>query len=131
MRLTLEGAYDLLDARGRCLGRVTVEEEENGLLGGTFVPGPAFPEVEPLFRAFEEAADAQALRAVDRLDAALGALGLFLMSPDGSSQFPAHDVQIWGDGAVSCRVNVPAVPPKNGAVSGGAEAPARRPEGVS
>jgi hypothetical protein len=40
--------------------------------------GPAFAAVERLFRAFEEAVNAQALGVVDKLDIAIGRLGLRL-----------------------------------------------------
>ena len=62
---------------------MTIESNEDGLLTGTFTPGPAYPAVESLFRAFEEAADAQALSAVDWFRAKIAALGLQLYTPDG------------------------------------------------
>lgn len=107
-------ALELMDAGGRHLGRMTLAGGTDGLLEGTFSPGPDYPAVESLFRAFEEAAEAQALSAVDRLDAKIADLSLQLRSQDGAVQFPIHDVQIWVDGAMTCRVTAPESPPFNG-----------------
>jgi hypothetical protein len=71
-----EKIVDLLDTQQRLIGRMRIERREEDLLVGTFVPGPGFPGVEPLFRAFEEAADLQALHVIDELDAAIAALGV-------------------------------------------------------
>jgi len=94
----------LLDAEQRTLGEVTVEGNENELVLGRFVPAAAFAAVADRFRAFEEAANAQALSAIDELDAAIAALGLSLVSVEGNQQIHAQDVQIWSDGGISFRL---------------------------
>jgi hypothetical protein len=104
MQSHAEQLFHLMDTQHRQLGQVTVERAENQLLSGKFVPGLAFPAVEPLFRDFEEAVNAQALGVVDQLDRAIAALGLYLCSPDNSQQTPIHDVQIWSDGNITCRL---------------------------
>jgi hypothetical protein len=48
--------------------------------------------------------DTQALSVVDELDAAIAALGLHLHTPSDSQHRAAHDVQIWSDGSITCRV---------------------------
>jgi hypothetical protein len=52
----------------------------------------------------EDATDLQALHKVDELDAVIDALGLHLRWVDGSQELPIRDVQIWSDGAMSCRL---------------------------
>ncbi len=94
----------LTDRRRRQIGQFTIESRENELIMGRFVPGPAFPAVEQLFRDFEEAANAQALSVVDEFDAKIAALGLCLRSPDGLQRIRIHDVQIWSDGGITCRL---------------------------
>ncbi len=113
-----EQRFDLLDAQQRLLGRVGVERTEGELVLGTFSAGPAFPAVEHIFHDFEEAANAQALAVVEECDAAIAALGLHLQSPDGSQGIAIHDVQIWSDGGMSCRLGPRAPLPANG--TGGA-----------
>jgi hypothetical protein len=123
---------ELVDAQRRHLGQMTVRSDADGLLEGTFVPGPDYPEVRSLFRAFEEAADSQALSAVDRLGAAIDALGVRVCAPDGSLRVAVHDLQIWSDGAMTCRVAAPARPNRNGCPSADRATPAgSEPGGVS
>lgn len=93
--------FHLVDAEQRQLGQIAVEDRKDRLVFGRFAPGPAFPNVERLFRDFEEAVDAQALGVVDDLDAAIARLGLMLRSTDGSDSVEVHDVQIWSDGDVT------------------------------
>ncbi len=95
---------DLLDVQQQHIGQMRIERQEDDLLVGTFVPGPAFPSVEQLFRDFEEAVDVQALHVVDELDAAIAALGLHLRWPGTSEPMAIQDVQIWSDGAITCRL---------------------------
>jgi hypothetical protein len=45
-----------------------------------FTPGGAFADGEHVFRKFEEAVNFQALRQIDELDAAIGALGRIVLS---------------------------------------------------
>ncbi|MGH8065006.1 MAG: hypothetical protein ACRERE_07140 [Candidatus Entotheonellia bacterium] len=99
-----EQIVDLLDTQQRQIGQMRIERQEEDLLIGTFVPGPAFPSVEPLFRAFEAAADVQALHVIDELDAAIEALGLRLRWPEAPESMAIDDVQIWSDGGISCRL---------------------------
>jgi len=72
---------DLVDAKQRQIGQMQIERQEDDLLVGTFVSGPAFPSVEQLFRDFEEAVDVQALHVIDELDDAIAILGLRLPGP--------------------------------------------------
>ena len=103
MQKTSAQAFLLRDGRGKDLGQITVEESRGGLVSGRFHPGPGFDRVEPLFLAFEEAVNCQALGAVDRRAADIAALDLRLVSPDGTEAAAIHDVQIWSDGGFSCR----------------------------
>jgi hypothetical protein len=114
MLFQLNHSLTLSDARGLTYGWMTLESHEEPLLQGVFVPGPDFLRVSPLFRQFEEAVNEQALSTVNRLDAAISALGLVLSSPDGSEQTPVYDVQIWTDGGISCRLVHPVTEPLNG-----------------
>jgi hypothetical protein len=107
MQLHVEQTLDLIDAEGRQVGQMVIERSEDNLVFGKFVPGPAFPAVQHLFREFEEAVDLQALSVVDELDTAITALGLHLRSPDSSQRVEIHDVQIWSDGGITCRVGSP------------------------
>src|SRR5687767_2091463 len=108
--MTLLEGHELLiqDAQQRTLGRMTLETVNGDLLSGTFAPGEAFVAVEQLFKDFEEAVNAQALRTVDSIDAAIAELGLRLTATDGSQSIQVHDVQIWSDGGISCRTGGPA-----------------------
>jgi hypothetical protein len=104
MQQDAEQIVDLLDNQQRRIGQMRIERQEENLLVGTFVPGPDFPSVEPLFHAFEEAADVQALSVIDELDTAIAALGLHLCSPGAPEPMAIQDVQIWSDGGISCRL---------------------------
>jgi hypothetical protein len=109
MQLHAEQTIDLIDGEGRQVGRIVIERSEDDLVFGKFIPGPAFPAVQHLFREFEEAVDLQALSVVDELDAAIAALGLHLRSPDSSQRVEIRDVQIWSDGGITCRVGGPNI----------------------
>jgi hypothetical protein len=104
----------LRDARQHSVGQIVLEGSEGGLLSGKFTPGADFAAVKDLFRRFEEAVEAQALSVVDELDTALAALGLHLSSVDGSQSISIHDVQIWNDGSVTCRLCGSTSPGANG-----------------
>jgi hypothetical protein len=106
----------LLDSQNRRLGQMTVDRREGGLLLGKFAPGPDFPAVRSLFCDFEEAVNSHALSVVDELDTALSALGMFLQSPDGTRRLTVHDVQIWSDGGITCRLSVPSPETTNGSL---------------
>jgi len=107
MQLQAEQTVQLIDAEGRQVGQIVIERCEEKLIFGKFIPGPAFLAVQQLFREFEEAVDLQALSVVDELDAAIEALGLRLCVPDSLQGIEVHDVQIWSDGGVTCRVGSP------------------------
>ena len=109
MQLHAEQTVHLIDAEGRQVGQIVIERSEDKLVFGKFTPGPTFPAVQHLFREFEEAVDLQALSVVDELDAAIDALGLHLRSPDGSQRVEIHDVQIWSDGGITCRLGGPTL----------------------
>ena len=53
MRLRAEQTVDLQDTQKRQIGQMRIERQEDDLLFGMFVPGPAFPSIEKLFHAFE------------------------------------------------------------------------------
>src|SRR5262249_58848003 len=90
----------------RCLTglRHILDQVAGGVLWGQFHPGPGFAAVAPLFRAFEEAADQQALARVDELGRSIAALHLQLTPPGGGEAVAVHDVQIWSDGGGACRL---------------------------
>ena len=107
-------ARELLDAQGRRLGRVQIERREGELLFAQFTAGPDYCAVRSLFEQFEEAADSQALAAVDRADAAIRALGLTFAAAEGEPAVPLSDVQIWSDGRMSCQIPADASVDRNG-----------------
>lgn len=107
MQLHAGRTIDLIDGEGQQVGQIVIERSEDDLVFGKFMPGPAFPAVQHLFREFEEAVDLQALSVVDELDAAIAALGLHLRSPDSLQRAEIRDVQIWSDGGITCRVGSP------------------------
>jgi hypothetical protein len=104
MELKTHKRIEIRDSQQRRIGQITIEQREEALLQGQFTPGPDFPVVEHLFREFEEAVDAQALRVVDQLDTAISALGLHFSLRDGSRHLAVHDVQIWRDGGMTCQL---------------------------
>ena len=104
MQLQNEVMLSLVDAFYRPVGQIMVEEYENNLISGEFVPGPAFGTMEKLFLSFEEAVDAQAFSVVDQLDAQIAALGLRLYWASESQATEVEDVQIWSDGGITCRL---------------------------
>lgn len=112
------------DAFYRPVGQIMVEECENNLIAGQFVPGPAFETLEKLFLSFEEAVDAQAFSVVDELDAQIAALGLRLHWPSEIQPTQIEDVQIWSDGEITCRLchEVPSL-----SLNGSQELPVRVP----
>ena len=97
-------SVEIIDTEQRQLGRMRIERQEEDLLYGTFVPGPAFPGVEQLFHEFEAAVEVQALHVIETLDAAIAALGLHLQWPDAREPIAIQDVQIWSDGSITCRL---------------------------
>jgi len=81
-----------------------IERQEEALLYGTGVPGPAFPRVAHLFHTFEAAVEVQALHVIETLDAAIAALGFHLEWPDTREPIAVQDVQMWSDGRITCRL---------------------------
>jgi hypothetical protein len=111
MQLHAEQIVDLVDAEQRQIGQIRIERQEEDLIFGTFIPGPAFPGFEQLFREFEEAVDLQALHVIDELDAAIAMLGLHLRCPDIMEPIAIQDVQIWSNGGITCRLCGQSAPP--------------------
>lgn len=105
MQLYARQTVNLVDAEQRQIGQMQIERHEEDLIFGTFVPGPAFPSVEQVFRDFEEAVEVQALHVIDKLDATIAALGLHLRWRDTSEFIEIRDVQIWSDGSITCRLS--------------------------
>jgi len=95
---------NLVDTEQRQIGQMQIERQEDDLLYGTFVPGPAFSSVEQLFHEFETAVEAQALHVVETLDDRITALGLSLQWPAAGEPLAVQDVQIWSDGTITCRL---------------------------
>ena len=83
-------AVALTDAAGRDIGSVLVDEVTPIWVCGTFTPGVHFPEVEPLFREFEELVNDQILSLLDPVMDAMERLGIGLS--DGT---PLRDIQIY------------------------------------
>lgn len=104
MQLHVKQIVELVDAEQRQIGQMRIERHEDDLIFGKFVPGPAFPNVQQLFRDFEGAVEVQALHVIDQLDAAIAALGLHLRWADESEHIEIQDVQIWSDGGITCRL---------------------------
>lgn len=105
MHLNTSQVLEVLDGQDRAVGQMTVETKEGNLLSGKFIAGPAFPSVAEVFRNFEEAVNSQALGVVAKLDSQIARLGLRLRSPQGAEFLQVHDVQIWSDGGMSCRLS--------------------------
>jgi hypothetical protein len=104
MQLQVGHVVYLVDRHGEQMGEIEIERREENLIFGRFIPGPAFSTVRQLFQEFEEAVNLQALGVIDELDTAIAALGLHLQTPCDSQRIEAHDVQIWSDGSITCRV---------------------------
>jgi hypothetical protein len=106
-------SVDLVDTEQRQIGQIRIARQEEDLLSGTFMPGPAFPNVKQLFHEFEAAVEVQALHVIETLDAAIAALGLHLQWPDARALITVQDVQIWSDGTITCRLcEQPVAPAK-------------------
>ena len=116
MQLQSRQIVHLVDPLGHEIGQIEIERTEDSLIFGRFVPGPAFSNVQHLFQAFEGAVDVQALSVVEELDTAIAALGLRLYTPSDSQYIETHDVQIWNNGSVTCRVGSATVSTKNGSL---------------
>jgi len=109
-----EQTLQLVDAKGRKIGTVTIDSKIDQLLTGEFIPDPGFSRVEELFQKFEEAVNVQAFSIVDKLDKQIADLGLQLYSPEHGQSIKIHDVQIWSDGGFSCRLTRESIRPVNG-----------------
>lgn len=104
----------LVDAKRRNIGKVKIDNQEDHLLTGEFVPGPIFALVKEIFQKFEDAVNVQALSIVDQLDQQIAAFGLQLYAPDHGQSIKIHDVQIWSDGGFSCQLTSELLSPANG-----------------
>ena len=116
MELQVEQVVQLVDRQGQQLGQIEIERREENLIFGRFIPALAFSTVQPLFAEFEDAVNLQALSVIDELDTALAALGLHLQTPGDLQRIEAHDVQIWSDGSITCRVGNAALSAKDKAL---------------
>ena len=96
----------LLDGQTRRIGDIAIEGLEDNLLFARMRTGPDFAIAEPLFRAFEEAVELQALKKVNDLVAEIRAMELQRVSADGKHTVPIHNVQVWSDGRMTCRVEL-------------------------
>jgi hypothetical protein len=106
MQLQAGQTVSLFDGQQHRLGEVVVEKIEDGLVLGTFAAGQDFAKVEPLFAEFVEAANQQLFHCLDKLDAAITALGLYLVATNGIPLPAIEDVQI-ADRHISLRIRVP------------------------
>ena len=102
MTLTANQIVKLTDRAGRDIGRLAVERVDGDLLLGTFTPGADYSMVSEIFDGFAEAVDHGSLSVVDNFDKQIAALGIQVTL--GELNVPAHDVQIYSDGAASCRM---------------------------
>src|SRR5258708_5330073 len=123
MQLCVGQTLSLVDGQNRPVGRITVEQQDADLLCGRFHADAGFAAVEPLFRAFEEAVNSQALSLVDELDRTIASMGFQLQPAGGEPTVPISDVQIWSDGGVSCRLRDTPMALLNGPATAGKLAP--------
>jgi hypothetical protein len=113
LRVTATDVLRVTDADGRDLGTARVESVADGVILGDFTPGPDYPAVEPVFRAFAQLVEGQSLSLIDQAAEAIARLGV-TVRPDGNGEaVPVDDVQIYPDGGFSCRLRPPA--DRNGA----------------
>jgi hypothetical protein len=99
---------ELVDARGRHLGKVTIERIDGDLLFGRLAAGPGYAVVESLFRQFEEAANDQLFGILDGLAGAISALQPQLRIAENGTGVPVRDLQIMEGHDLSCRLCVSA-----------------------
>jgi len=114
MRVAVDQRVEITDSLGRRLGTFVIDEQRDRLLLGAVIRGPDYPSVEPLFLEFEEIANDQILSLLDSAQEPIEKLGIRLSSADGARQWPVHDVQIWSDGGMSCRLTEGPRPPDGG-----------------
>ena len=107
MKFVANQTFQLIDAGQRQIGQVTIQSQEDHLICGTFIPGPDYGAVKDLFQQFEKSVNLQALSTVDELDPKIDALGLRLYSPINAEAVDIHDVQIWSDGNITCKIYEP------------------------
>ena len=91
--------HTMTDKVGRNLGTFEVESVKDDLFLGQFKQGPDFGVIEPLVLEFEELVNGFVLSFVDEVAAKIEAFGIRF--EDGT---PLRDIQIYSDGAASCRV---------------------------
>lgn len=102
MLLTANQIVKLTDTVGHDIGALAVERIEGDLLLGTFTPGTDYPTVSGIFGGFAEAVEQGALSVVDAFDRQIAALGI--RATVGQQTIPVRDVQLYPDGAASCRI---------------------------
>jgi len=100
--ITANQTVQLTDALDRDLGTLVIEEVRDELLLGEFTPGADYPAVREIFEGFSEAVEACSLSVVDQFDTQIAALGIRVTWCNATR--PVHDVQIYTDGAASCRL---------------------------
>jgi hypothetical protein len=104
MNLQPQQLLELVTGRGIVLGRVIVEQVENGLVFAQFTPGPGYRDAKALFDEFEDAVNQQMFTVADEAATGIAALGLCLRPVDGPDCRAVHDVQIMNGHDLSCRL---------------------------
>ena len=102
--------------QGRVIGESALEviDPSMGILNGVFIPGPAYRDVEPVFRLFREAGTSVADMDEEKMRAyfdARDALGLSLVAENGqplsvntihiddyAEELGEYEVTVWTDG---------------------------------
>lgn len=102
MTQTEKQTVNLTDDSGRDLGVLVVEQRQGELLLGTFTPGADYDAVRAIFDGFAEVVDGCALSVVDVFDKQI--VGLGIRAALNGHTVPTWDVQIYPDGAASCRI---------------------------
>ena len=111
MKFSVNQKVKILDCDQRSFGEIVIQEQIDALLTGRFSAGPAFPDVEHLFREFENALTTQADHLLDSIDIAIDNLGLYLLCPSDSGPrsflqpMAIEDVHITRDSAISCHLS--------------------------
>ena len=103
---TATATLALEDANGLELGDVIVDRIDGERVLGDFAPGTAFAAVESVFRHFAEVVDQQSFSHLDEAQAAIARLGIVARFPGEAGTVAVSDVQIYPDGAFSCRLPV-------------------------
>jgi hypothetical protein len=91
---------------GADFGSVEIEEVADGLILGDFTPGPDYSTVQPIFRHFSDVVEQQSFSYLDAVQESIEAIGIVIRFEGEDTDVPVHDVQIYTDGAFSCRLPV-------------------------